>query len=163
MSSTDQNPDVLRLESELKGLRSELSRMESRQGPEGGSAVDVPMGRLPEASVTYVRARREVKLQETLLEAMVRQLESAKLDEAKEGPLIQQVDSALPPDYKSKPPRALIIALGSLGGLLLSALGVIAGRYRAQNDPSGPQSGFAWSSLKTAWRWSARGSPRNPP
>ena len=45
----------------------------------------------PEAAVDYVRARRELKLQETLLESMVRQYEVAKLDEAKEG------TSPLPP------------------------------------------------------------------
>ena len=49
-----------------------------------------------------MRARRELKLQETLLEGMVRQYEIAKLDEAKEGPSLQQVDVALPPDRKSQ-------------------------------------------------------------
>ena len=81
-------------------------RMESSQGGAPGSAVDMPVGKIPGAAVDYVRARRELKLQETLLESMVRQYEIAKLDEAKEGPALQQVDVALPPDYKSKPSRA---------------------------------------------------------
>jgi len=38
----------------------------------------------------------------------------AKLDEAKEGTSLQQVDKAIPPDYKSKPSRALIVLVGIL-------------------------------------------------
>jgi hypothetical protein len=108
-AATPQNPDVIRLNSELRALRSELARMESAQGGANGSAVDMPVGRIPEAAIEYVRARRELKIQETLLESMIRQFEIAKLDEAKEGPRLQQVDVALPPDRKSKPSRALIV------------------------------------------------------
>ena len=81
-----------------------------------GSAVDMPVGKLPEAAIDYVRARRELKMQETLLESMLRQYEIAKLDEAKEGPVLQQVDVALPPDHKSKPSRALIVLAAHLRG-----------------------------------------------
>jgi len=82
--ATEQNPDVLRLSSELRALRGELARMESTQPGNPGSAVDMPVGKLPEAAIDYVRARRELKLQETLLEGIVRQYEIAKLDEAKQ-------------------------------------------------------------------------------
>ena len=93
-SATGQNPDVIRLNSELRAMRVELARMESRQGGVDGSAVDLPVGKLPAAGIEYVRARRELKLQETLLETMIRQFEAAKLDEAKDGPALQQVDVA---------------------------------------------------------------------
>ena len=69
--------------------------MESSNGGTSGSAVDLPVGKIPEAAVDYVRARRELKLQETLLEGMIKQYEIAKIDEAKEGPALQQVDVAL--------------------------------------------------------------------
>ena len=129
ISATEQNPAVMRLNSELSGMRGELARMESAQGGAPGSAVDMPVGRLPGASVDYVRARRELKLQETLLEAMVRGYEIAKLDEAKEGPVLQQVDVAQPPDYKSRPSRALIVIASTLVALLLSSAWVVLRRY----------------------------------
>jgi tyrosine-protein kinase Etk/Wzc len=40
--ATEQNPDVMRLNSELRALRGELARMESTQGGNPGSAVDMP-------------------------------------------------------------------------------------------------------------------------
>ena len=115
-SATEQNPAVMRLNSELRGMRAELARMESSQGGAPGSAVDLPVGRIPEAAVDYVRARRELKLQEMMLEGMLRQYEIAKLDEAKEGPVLQQVDVAQVPDYKSRPSRALIVLASTLVG-----------------------------------------------
>ncbi|HUP05929.1 MAG TPA: Wzz/FepE/Etk N-terminal domain-containing protein, partial [Caldimonas sp.] len=102
-SATEQNPDVQRIQAELRGLRTELERLESSQNAPSGNPLDLPVTKIPAAAIDYIRARRELKIQETLLESMLRQYEIAKLDEAKEGPTLQQVDKALPPDYKSKP------------------------------------------------------------
>jgi tyrosine-protein kinase Etk/Wzc len=150
--ATDQNPDVLRLTSELRALRAELARMESSQGGSPGSAVDMPVGKIPEAAIDYVRARRELKLQETILESMLRQYEIAKLDEAKEGPVLQQVDVALPPDYKSKPSRALIVIATLLVALLGSAAWVVMRRYSALARAGDPDAAAAWQALARAWR-----------
>lgn len=152
-SATEQNPDVMRLNSELRAMRAELARMESRQGGSEGSAVDIPVGKLPEAGIEYVRARRELKLQETLLEAMIRQFEAAKLDEAKEGPTLQQVDIAQPPDRKSKPSVTLIALAATLAGLLLSTAFVVVRRYRVWSSEQFPQDAAARAALARAWRW----------
>ncbi len=150
--ATDQNPEVMRLGSELRALRSELARMESNQGGNAGSAVDMPVGKIPEAAIDFVRARRELKLQETLLESMVRQYEVAKLDEAKEGPVLQQVDVALPPDRKSKPARAMIVLASVMAALLAACVFVIWRRYSALVRELDPQSALAWRNVAKAWR-----------
>jgi len=152
-SATEQNPDVVRLNSELRALRAELARMESSQaGGNSASPVELPVGRIPAAAIDYVRARRELKLQETLLEGMVRQYEIAKLDEAKEGPILQQVDVALPPDRKSKPSRLLIVLVGTVLGLLASTAFVVLRRYRGFVREHDPDSAAAWARLSQAWR-----------
>ena len=152
-AATGENPDVLKLTSELAALRFELSRMELARGPSSGSAVDIPVGKIPEAAIEYVRARRELKLQETLLESMVRQYEIAKLDEAKEGPVLQQVDKALPPDRKSKPSRALIVITSTLLALLGSVAFVVWRRYAAAAREQDPQHALAWAAMRRAWVW----------
>ena len=151
-SATDQNPDVIRLNSELRALRAELARMESSKEAPTGSAVDLPVGKIPAAAIDYVRARRELKLQETLLEGMVRQYEIAKLDEAKDGPGLQQVDVALPPDRKSKPSRALIVLANALIALLLTSAFVVVRRYVAVVREEDPDGAAAWRALALAWR-----------
>ena len=149
--ATEQNPEVVRMSSELRALRAELARMQSSQGGAAGSAVDMPVGRIPEATIDYVRARRELKLQEMLLESMVRQYEIAKLDEAKEGPALQQVDVALPPDWRSKPSRALIVLASTLIAFLLACLWVVVRRYASASQSDDPASAAAWSGLRRAW------------
>jgi len=150
-SATDQNPAVIRLNSELRGLRAELARMESSQGGAPGSAVDLPVGRIPEAAVDYVRARRELKLQEMLLEGMLRQYEIAKLDEAREGPVLQQVDVAQVPDFKSKPSRTLIVLASTLLSLLFVSTWVIVRRYFTTVRADDPAAASAWRNLVRAW------------
>ena len=152
-AATEQNPDVIRMNSELRALRVELARMESNQGGNAGSAVDMPVGRLPEAAIDYVRARRELKIQETMLEGLIRQFEAARLDEAKEGPALQRVDVALPPDRKSKPSVALIALTSTLLALLGSTAFVIGRRYAAWSRELNPQDTEARASMAKAWRW----------
>lgn len=154
-STTAQNPDVQLLNSELAALRGELARMESATGasaPRSGGGIDIPVGKLPAAGLEYVRAAREVKFQETMLASMLRQFEIAKLDEAKDGPALQQVDVALPPDRKSKPSRALIVLSATLLAFLASSLVVLWRRYRALVREQDPESAQAWALLAQAWR-----------
>jgi tyrosine-protein kinase Etk/Wzc len=151
--ATEQNPDVMRMNAELRALRGELARMESSKGGNAGSAVDMPVGKLPEVAIDYVRARRELKLQETLLEGMIRQYEMAKLDEAKEGPVLQQVDAALVPDYKSKPSRGLIILSSTLLALIASAVWVAWRRFSVLSRENNPEAQAAHALLARAWRW----------
>lgn len=155
-STTPENPDTRRVASELAAMRSELARMESNGAAAAdpdGAGIDIPVGRLPSASVDYVRAMREVKFQEALLAGMLRQFEVAKLDEAKNAPALQQVDEALPPDFKSKPRRSQIVIGATLAALLLSAAWVVVRGFlaanRANDDPERQKS---LASLRGAWR-----------
>jgi uncharacterized protein involved in exopolysaccharide biosynthesis len=115
-SATDQNPDVVRLRSEIANLQGQLARMHSGSGQDADTAI--PTSKVPALALDYVRKEREVKYHETLFEMLARQYESARLDEAHEAPLLQILDPADYPDSKSGPPRLLI----ALGGLLLGLL-----------------------------------------
>ncbi len=152
-TATDQNYDVLRIESELKGWRAELARLESAQGGGSRNGLDMPVGKIPAAAIDNVRARRELKLQELLLESVVRQLEMARLDEAKEGPLLQSIDQAVPPDFKSKPSRAMIAVGGTLAGLLGVVVFVLVRAFLAKQRENDPDAAQEVERMRQAWRW----------
>jgi len=158
-STTAQNPDVQLLVSEIAALRGELARMESASATAAAASasapggIDIPVGKLPAAAIDYVRAAREVKFQETMLATMLRQYETAKLDEAKEGPVLQQVDVALPPDHKSKPSKGIIVLLSTLLALLGSSVVVVWRRYGALVRERDPEAAAAWARVGSAWRW----------
>ena len=83
------------------------------------AALIMPTGRVSEAGLEYVRKLRDVKYNETIFDILARQYEIAKLDEAKEGALVQVVDPAYPPDRPSSPRRVLITLAGTGFGLLI--------------------------------------------
>ncbi len=156
-SATAQNPEVQRLNAELAALRGELSRMEASPNGQGkASPLDMQVDKLSDGGLEYIRARRELKVQETLLESMIRQFELARLDEAKDGPMLQQVDIAAPPDRKSRPQRALIVLVSTLLAALAAMVWVTLRRYGAIADQADPESAQAWRRLGRAWRWRAR-------
>lgn len=116
--ATPQNPDLQRVEDELKGLKAELGKLEAK----GGSGHDpiIPTGRMPELGTEYVRKLRELKFHETLYELLTKQYEAAKLDEAKEATVIQIIDKAIPPEKKAKPKRTLMVLIATFTGFFLS-------------------------------------------
>jgi len=61
----------------------------------------------------------------------------AKLDEAKEGSLIQVVDPAIVPDYKSFPKRGLITIIAAFAGLIIGIFIALfqEGMSRLREDP----------------------------
>ena len=79
---------------------------------------------MTESGLEYVRRLRDVKYYETIFEILARQFELAKLDEAKEGALIQVVDPAIPPDKRSFPKRSLIVMGATVAGFFSGLLAV---------------------------------------
>jgi uncharacterized protein involved in exopolysaccharide biosynthesis len=116
-SATDQNPEVIRLRSEIGDLLGQLSRLQTGKG--GGLSTPIATSKVPELQLDYVRKEREVKYHEALFEALSRQFEAARLDEARDAPVLQVLDPASYPDTKSSPKRSYYM----LGGLVVGFLG----------------------------------------
>lgn len=111
------NAQLVRAEQELDGLQAQLAKLGGSQGVSAGGII-VPKGLVPTASLEYVRRVRDVKYYDTIFNILAQQFELAKLDEAKEGALIQVVDTANPPDKRSFPKRTLIIILATFVGFM---------------------------------------------
>jgi len=89
-----------------------------------------------------------------VLEVLIKQFELARVDESKEGPLIQVVDAATPPEKKSKPKKSVIVLVSAFAGLFLSILAAFLKRNLRQMQLN-PESAEEWTRLKAAWRWSS--------
>lgn len=117
----DNTPEVQRELATLGTLRGQLQTAERPSDPNGPD---------------YIGRYREFRYQETLFELFARQYELARVDEAKEGTLIQVIDPATPPERKSKPKRATIAIGAALGVFLLVFTWVLARRASRGNAPS---------------------------
>ncbi len=132
-----ENPDLEVAEQELAGLRAEQSKMGA--SPTGvADAPLVPKGVMQESGLEYVRKLRDVKYFETIFDLLARQYEAAKVDEARQGAVVQVVDPALVPDRRSSPKRTLIVAGAAALGLFLGVVWAFAaeGLSRLENNPA---------------------------
>ena len=134
--ATGENAQLVQAQRELEGLRAQYAKLVGSDDSAGNELI-VPKGRVPEAGMEYVRRLRDVKYNETIFEILARQFEVAKLDEAKEGAIIQVVDPAIPPDKRSFPKRSLIVIGATVLGFFFGVLIALAqaGLERVKEDP----------------------------
>lgn len=98
-------PDFKQAISELVNLKAQLAKQEK----------DTPLsGAKTTLDGDYVSKYREFKYHETLFELFSKQFELAKVDEAREGAVIQVLDMAQAPERKTKPNKAMIAIMASL-------------------------------------------------
>ena len=116
---SDATPEVQQALTMLGALRGQLGKAEASTNLSGGP--------------DYISKFREFKYQETLFELFSRQYELARLDESREGALIQVVDVAKPAERKSKPKRAITAVATTLVALLLLAAFVVMRHFWRQS------------------------------
>ena len=137
---TAKNPETQRVASELAALKARLAKLEQGSGHSAAT---------PRQQAT-MQAFRELKVQEGMLDGFVRQLEIAKIDEAKEGVPLQLVDVAIPAEIRSLPQRTkMVTAAGSMGagiGILLALL-----RAGMRKISLNPNNQAQLPALKRAW------------
>jgi uncharacterized protein involved in exopolysaccharide biosynthesis len=120
-SLAESSAEVRQQQALVGALRTQLSKLETADRPEASDAG-------------YISRYREYKYQESLFELFARQFEAARLDESREGGLIQVVDPATPPEYKSKPKRAFIAVSASVLTGLLLAVGLVFRHFRTRSN-----------------------------
>ncbi len=112
--ATGENPDMQIAEQELAGLQAQEERLGATS-----DALTIPKGNMQESELEYVRKMRDVKYYETIFDLLARQYEAAKVDEARQGALVQVVDRAVVPDHRSSPKRTLIVLGAMIFGMIL--------------------------------------------
>jgi uncharacterized protein involved in exopolysaccharide biosynthesis len=138
------NPDLKRLAVEISALRAQMARYELSkpgQASENGKATLIQKA---------TQAYNTLKIQEALLDGFVKQLELAKVDEAKEGPVIQVVDEAKPPEMRSKPERRKMVIAYTVTGMVIAFLLAVL-RALLRHIRSSPEGLQRWRQLKRAW------------
>lgn len=131
-------PDFKQAQTELSAMRGQLGRAEQSEPATGGANSD------------YITKFRDFKYYETLFEMFAKQYEMARIDESREGAVIQVLDAAQPPERKAKPKKALIALMTTLAvgfALLLFIFIRQALRGAAQT----PESAEKMGRLRHAW------------
>lgn len=88
-----------------------------------------PFVRIPELGFELTKRMRDVKVQEVIYELLIQQLEQEKIKEARTTPSVVVLDEPMPPTKKSRPKRAIIVALSALLSLFFSIFLAFYGEY----------------------------------
>jgi uncharacterized protein involved in exopolysaccharide biosynthesis len=154
---TDSNVRVRTVSARIAELKRQLEKL-------GGKGEDAPetsgqpanylypsVRKLPLIGVTYADLYRRTRVQEAVYEVLTQEYELAKVQEAKEIPIVKVVDPADIPEKKSFPPRLLI----GISTMFLSFIGGIAflvgSKIWHEKDPHDPSKAIAteiWTDLK---------------
>lgn len=121
-------PEFQNQQAALAALRGQLNRAEQASEPHSGP--------------DYIGKYREFKYEEALFDLFARQYEMARLDESRDGGLIQVVDKAQVPEWKSKPKRVLIAVIATAVAFILLILLVLvqqSWRQTAMQSETSPQ------------------------
>ncbi len=131
-SSTEQNPEVVRLRTEVAGLREQLQQLQK-----GTGGAMLSQHEFPAAGLEYIRKERDMQYHQTLYDLLARQLEAARIDEAKATPTVQMVDPPQVPKVRSWPKPLVFIIVGLVAGTMLGCIRVtVVYLYEyAETDP----------------------------
>ncbi|MES2222703.1 MAG: lipopolysaccharide biosynthesis protein [Acidobacteriota bacterium] len=126
----DNNIRVRAARARIAELQRELTKMSGTSAPlttgdaspgngnlsNGGDSKQLypPLRQLPRLAVPYADLYRRVRVQETVYELLTQQYEVARIQEAKDVPVVSVIDAPGIPEKKSFPPRALLTLLLTL-------------------------------------------------
>jgi capsule polysaccharide export protein KpsE/RkpR len=82
-----------------------------------------PLRQLPRLAVPYANLYREVQVQESVYELLTQQYEMARIQEAKDVPVVSVIDAPGVPEKKSFPPRLLLALI--VAGISVFAASVL--------------------------------------
>ena len=143
-------PAFKQAQTELSALHDQLGRTEKAEPVMGISDSN------------YIAKLRSFKYYETLFELFTKQLDVARIDESREGAVIQVLDAAQPPERKSKPKKAQIAMLASLS-VGFALLFFVFVRQALRGAAKSPESAEKLSRLHQAWAKALGRSVNQPP
>jgi uncharacterized protein involved in exopolysaccharide biosynthesis len=120
---SDNSSLVKQAQARVLTLSSQLAKIEGQQGV-GASDLDMDqpfpsLRQLPLLGVTFADLYRRTRTLEEAYGLLDRELEAARLEEAEEMPSVKVLDPPVVAQKKSFPPRLILIAVGTLLGLLI--------------------------------------------
>ncbi len=130
--ATESNPQVVQQKRQIEEMKRQLAQMQYGRGlelpPEKSNPgqprqdYQVPFPKVPELGMELLRLTRDLKVQETVYSLLTAQFEQAKINEARDTPMVQVLDKAVPAERKSKPSTVVNVAIAGFVSLCVGIL-----------------------------------------
>jgi uncharacterized protein involved in exopolysaccharide biosynthesis len=150
-------PEVRNKTRELEALRAQYNELVATKPVlgRGDAAADGNLfpsfDAVPDLALQYVRLMRELKVQETLYALLVQQLETARLEEQKNTPVLSVLDWAAPGEIPVYPRKMLLVALAAVAAAVWVGIFAVAVETLRARRVAAPEAA-ATSALAEEWR-----------
>jgi len=114
-----EDPNRARLAREIDLFEGQLRDLD-RGGRADTAAFRVPLSQFPARSAAFARALRDMKIQEALYGVLMEQYEQYRIQELRDTPALQILDSAVPAEKRFRPIRWLICSIATILAFLFS-------------------------------------------
>jgi uncharacterized protein involved in exopolysaccharide biosynthesis len=150
----DGNVRVRQTEARIASLQGQLAKMTGSSaalatdasGDDGANSGDSdkgelypPLRQLPRLAVPYADLYRRVKVQEAVFELLTQQYEMARIQEAKDVPVVSVIDAPGIPEKKSFPPRLLLTLLLTFVSFACTSALILFRDHWAKVNPRDPR------------------------
>jgi capsule polysaccharide export protein KpsE/RkpR len=153
----DENVRVRAARARMADLQHELTQLSGTSAPLRDDTSDEASGsellnrtssvypslrQLPRLAVPYANIYRRVRVQDTVYEMLTQQYELARIQEAKEIPVVRVIDSPAVAEKKSFPPRAAFALLLTLLSVASAATWILLRHRWESTDSDDPRKAF---------------------
>jgi capsule polysaccharide export protein KpsE/RkpR len=150
----DENVRVRQTAARVASLKRELDKMTGSSAPltsetnppsdaEDKGALYPPLRQLPRLAVPYADLYRRVKVQEVVFELLTQQYEMARIEEAKDVPVVSVIDPPGIPEKKSFPHRLLLTLLLTFLSFATASALILMKDHWSKMDPADPRKALA--------------------
>jgi len=137
----------------IAGLQQEVVKINgsSAEGLQGfvpgsskvGADAYPSLRQLPRLAVPYANLYRRVRIHETVYELLSQQYEMARIEEAKDTPVVNVLDAPLVPEKKSFPPRLIVMLVLTFFAFMAASMFIILRNLWMRVSSSDPRKEFA--------------------
>jgi capsule polysaccharide export protein KpsE/RkpR len=154
----DGNVRVRETEARIAALQQDLQKMAGSSAPLASQKAGVdhaapdaeekgelypPLRQIPRLAVPYADLYRRVRVQETVFELLTQQYEIARIEEAKDVPVVTVIDPPGVPERKSFPPRLLLALLLTFFSFATASALILMRENWSRIDPADPRKKLA--------------------
>jgi uncharacterized protein involved in exopolysaccharide biosynthesis len=163
----DGNVRIRETEARIAALQQDLQKMAGSSAPLASQEAGVnhaapdaeekgelypPLRQIPRLAVPYADLYRRVRVQETVFELLTQQYEIARIEEAKDVPVVTVIDPPGVPERKSFPPRLLLALLLTFLSFATASALILMRENWSKIDPADPRKKLAEDVLSAARR-----------
>ena len=136
--ATDENPEVRKILATIQAMQKQLTNMQhANPKAQQSSSSIMSTDQVPEAGMEYLRRTRDLKYAEATHQLISQEYQMAKVDEAQDAPILQVLDTTIPPERRSSPKRTQMVLVSLVASAFLMCLiaFMLEAKRQAQEDP----------------------------